>query len=76
MIALPQQSTGMINNTVYRLWAAIAAVRCVREDENGTTMLEYAVILTLVSIAAVAVLQLINGDVFAAYQSADDAMLP
>jgi Flp pilus assembly pilin Flp len=69
-------SAGVNDHTMQRFWVALTTLRTSHENESGTTMLEYAVILALVSIAAVAVLQLINADVFAAYQSADDAMLP
>lgn len=70
------QTAGMNTTWIQRVHARAVAVRTSHADENGTTMLEYAVILALVSIAAISVLQLITGDVLTAYQSVDDAILP
>lgn len=70
------QTAGMNTTWIQRVRAIVVAACTPQADENGTTMLEYAVILALISIAAVSVLQLITGDVFTAYQSVDDAILP
>ncbi|MEY4640666.1 MAG: Flp/Fap pilin component [Pseudomonadota bacterium] len=45
------------------------------QDESGATMVEYAILVALVSIAAVAVLVLIGPEIAAAFQAVLDALL-
>jgi pilus assembly protein Flp/PilA len=45
-----------------------------RHREDGQAMVEYALILALVSIAAIAVLKLIGTDVTAVFTSVDQAL--
>ena len=45
-----------------------------RDREDGQAMVEYALILALVSIAAIAVLKLIGTDVTAVFTSVDTAL--
>ena len=45
-----------------------------RNREDGQAMVEYALILALVSIAAIAVLKLIGTDVTAVFTSVDTAL--
>ena len=45
-----------------------------RNREDGQAMVEYALILALVSIAAIAVLKLIGTDVTAVFTSVDQAL--
>ena len=43
-------------------------------EEDGATMIEYAILASLISIAAIAVLLFVGDDVQALFQSAEDAM--
>jgi pilus assembly protein Flp/PilA len=45
------------------LWTIRDRVRMVRDNEDGQGMVEYALILSLVSIAAIAVLGLVGGQI-------------
>jgi pilus assembly protein Flp/PilA len=50
------------------------AARLQAEREDGQAMVEYGLILALVSIAAIVVLGFIGTDVTAVFQSVDDAL--
>lgn len=44
------------------------------KEESGATMVEYAILVALVSVAAIAVITLIGPEITAAFQTATDAL--
>ena len=43
-------------------------------DENGATMVEYAILASLISIAAIAIILLVGEEVFGLFTGVDTAM--
>jgi pilus assembly protein Flp/PilA len=54
-----------VNNFIYKLLAKIQEAR----EENGQTLVEYGLILALISIVAIAALSLIGDEVTAVFES-------
>jgi pilus assembly protein Flp/PilA len=55
---------------------AVNAMARLREDEEGQGLVEYALILVLVSIVAIAALQLLGVHVTSVFTQADNALTP
>jgi pilus assembly protein Flp/PilA len=62
----------MFNELYARITSWVQAAR----DEAGQGLVEYALILVLVSIAAIGLLGIIGGDVNTVFQTVSDALTP
>jgi len=45
-----------------------------RRNERGATMVEYAILVALISVAAIAIIVILGGQIQAAFQSVSDAI--
>jgi Flp pilus assembly pilin Flp len=72
----PGDDGPMIQATNSKLISLAAAWWTARAGERGATMVEYAIILGLLSVAAVAVMSFLGADVLNLFQGADDAFDP
>jgi pilus assembly protein Flp/PilA len=59
-----------VNNFIYKLLAKIQEAR----EENGQTLVEYGLILALISIVAIAALSLIGDEVTAVFESVGNTL--
>jgi len=64
----------MKNVSTYAFVRLQSAVASLRDREEGQAMVEYALILALVSIAAIAALGILGGKVNTAFQTINNAM--
>lgn len=63
----------LVNNTLLRLMAAVQA-RKMQAEEEGQTLVEYALILALVSVVAIALLFALGGEVKSVFQEVIDGL--
>jgi pilus assembly protein Flp/PilA len=61
----------LLRHTAYRVWVAL---RERTRDEEGQALVEYALILALVSIVSIAVLQALGVDIKGVFQKVETAV--
>jgi Flp pilus assembly pilin Flp len=61
-------------NHLLTLFNAIQALKARTRDEEGQTVVEYALLLVLISVVAIAIMEAVGVSVTGVFQDADDAL--